>query len=368
MRAASLLPGRREHRRGRTAHWPAPKWESVERLYASQELESGVLLQAAEHYANTIEQVVGEEEGRAVCHAIGLGFALRRIEEADGAAAPVPDRLVPPAIAEPPAAVADAAARLTAPFGIRLEDEPGVLAELFAPGFETWRELSQRCRETAAAASLGRRRRLVELGDRAADRGSVPALIDYERAFRFGYVVACLEGATVRRSRPPAPPDDLLERVDDLLAKGAGLYRVRDTEVALVVGVVHGMGLEAAPAGDKDGVISAARAGFALRAAEEVAGLAEVKLPELTDCLAVAEARDPALLHWDAAQACAWELVDGDEGPPCPGGHEAQMARLVAALDGGEPALLERACRFGYALRCAEGSLPHDPSRWLGDG
>jgi hypothetical protein len=368
MGAASLLQRRRERRRVRTAHSPAPKWDSVERLYASQELESGVLLQAAEQYANTIEQVAGEEEGRAVCHAIGLGFALRRLEEAEGAAAPVPDGFVPPALGDPAAHVGDAAARLTAPFGIRLEDEPGVLAELFAPGFETWRDLSRRCRETVAAASLGRRRTLLELGGRAAAGVAVPALVDYERAFRFGYVVACLEAATVPPPCPPPPFGDLLERVDDLLARGAGLYAVRDSEVALVVGVVHGMGLEVAPAGEKDGVISAARAGFALRAAEEAAGFAEAKLPALTDCLAVAGARDPTLLHWDAAQALAWELVDGEEGPPCPAGHEAHMARLVAALDGDEPALLERACRFGYALRCAEGSLPHDPNRRLGDG
>lgn len=342
-----------------------PEWEPVERLHESQSLESDVLLPAAEHYANAVEQVSGEEEGRAVCHAIGLGFALRRVEEAEGAAAPLPDSLVRPTIGDPAAAIADDAARLTAPLDLRLEDEPGVLAELFAPGFDAWRDLSRRCRQTAAAASLRRRRALLELGGQAAGREIAPALVDYERAFRFGYVVACLEAATVRPPPPPPASADLLERVDELLARGAALYGVRDTEVALVVGVVHGLGLEAAPAGDKDGVISAARAGFALRAAEEAAGLAESKLPELTDCLAVAESRDPALLRWDAAQALAWELVDGDDELPRPAGHEAVKGQLVGALDGDDPAITERACRFGYALRCAEGSLPHDPSRWL---
>jgi len=346
-----------------------PEWEPVERLYESQSLESDVLLQAAEHYANAIEHVAGEEEGRAVCHAIGLGFALRGIEQANGAAAPVPDGLAPRVIRDSAAAsVTDAAARLSAPVGIRLEDEQGVLAELFAPGFDAWRDLSQRCRQTAAAASLRRRRRLLAPGGHAVDRGIAPALVDYERAFRFGYVVACLEAVTVRPPRPPAAPVELLELVDDLLARGADLYGVRDTEVALVVGVVHGMGLEVASAGDKDRVVSAARAGFALRVAEEAVGLAEAKLPALTDCLAQTEARDPALLHWDAAQALAWELVDGRRGPPCPAGHEAVWAQLVAGLDSDEPALAERACRFGYALRCAEGSLPHDPGRRLRDG
>jgi len=344
-----------------------PEWEPVERLYASQTLESDALLPAAEHYANAVEQVTGEEEGRAACHAIGLGFALRRLEEADGAAAPVPPHLMPPALGDPATQVSEAAARHSAPLGIRLEDEPGVLAELFAPGFEAWRRLSRRCRETAAGASLERRRALLALSGRGDDPETAPALVDYERAFRFGYLVACLETAAVRPPRPPAAPADLLERVDDLLARGAGLYAVRDTEVALVVGLVHGMGLELAPAGEKDAVISAARAGFALRAAEEAAGLAEAKVPALTDSLALAQARDPALLHWDAAQALAWELVDRESGPPASDGHEAAEARLLAALDG-EPAAVQRACRYGYALRCAEGSLPHDPARRLGDG
>lgn len=348
----------------RAAGPPGPGWESVERLYESQSLESEVLLPAAEHYANVIEQVIGEEEGRAVCHAIGLGFALRRLEEADSLAASAPEGVVPPVLGDPVSQVADAAARLSAPVGIRLEDEPGVLAELFAPGFEAWRQLSRRCRHAAAAASLRRRRALVALSGRGGDAETAPALVDYERAFRFGYLVACLEAATVWPPRPPAAAADLLERIDALLGRGAGLYAVRDTEVALVVGVVHGMALELAPADAKDAVISAARAGFALRTAEEAAGLAEAKVPALTDSLALAEARDPALLHWDAAQALAWELADSEDGPPRPDGHDAAKARLLAALEG-EPAVVERACRFGYALRCAEGSLPHDSARRL---
>jgi len=340
----------------------------VQRLQQSRSLESDVLLPAAERYANAVEQVTGEEEGRAVCHAIGLGFALRRLEEADGVAAPVPDGLLPPAAGSPTTGITAVAERLTAPRGLRLEDEPGVLATLFRPGFAAWRALAQRCRREAAAASLERRRRLHALAGQRAGPEVVPALVDYERAFRFGYVVACLEAAPARPPQPPAAPGDLLERVDALLGEGAGLYRVRDTEVALVVGVVHGLDLESAPADAKDGVISAARAGFALRVAEEGAGLAEPKLPRLTELLAVAEARDPALLHWDAAQAMAWELVDDDDEPPSPAGHEAARARLVAALAGAEPVTAERACRFGYALRCAEGSLPHDPSRRLRDG
>lgn len=351
----------------RSAHRRALGWESVVRLYESQSLESEVLLPAAEHYANAIEQVTGEDEGRAACHAIGLGFALRRLEEAGAAAAPLPEGLVPPALGDPVSQVTDAAARLSAPLGLRLEDEPGALAELFAPGFDDWRQLARRCRQTAAAASLQRRRVLLALSGSAPEPEAAPALVDYERAFRFGYLVACLERATVRPARPPAAPADLLERVDDLLGRGAGLYAMRDTEVALVVGVVHGMGLEPAPADEKDAVISAARAGFALRAAEEAAGLAEVKLPALTDALALAEARDLTLLHWDAAQALAWELADSHDGPPRPDGHGATRSRLLAALDG-EPAGAERACRYGYALRCAEGSLPHDPDRWLADG
>ena len=364
--ALARLRRRRARKRAMGPGPWAPSWDDVDRLHASQAIESQVLLFAAEHYANVVERVPGEEEGRMVCHAVGLGFALRTVEEAAGRAAPVPDGFAPPSFADPAGEISEEAARLSAAHGVRLEDEPGVLTELFAPGFEAWRQLSERCRRTAASASLRRRRTFLELSGRDF-RGLAPALVDYERAFRFGYLVACLEAVSVRPLPRAGGPEDILERVDDLLTRGAGLYAVRDTEVALVVGVVHGSGLESASQGDKDAAISAARAGFALRVAEEEGGFVERKLPELTDSLALAEARNPLLLHWDAAQALAWELVERDEDLSPPADHAAAMTRILGALDGGDPGLVDRACRFGYALRCAEASLPHDPSRRLRD-
>ncbi len=326
-----------------------------------------MLLFAAERYANDVERVPGEDEGRTVCHAIGLGFAVRAVEEKAGRAAPVPLGMAPPSFTDPAGEIGDLAARLSAPDGMRLEAEPGVLADLFAPGFAVWQDLSERCRRAAASASLNRRRALHEQSGQA-DRGAFPALVDYERAIRFGYLVACFETAAAPPRATPGWRVDALERVDALLARGAELYALRDTEVALVVGAVHGTGLESASEEDKDPVISAARAGFALRVAEEEQdGGAERKLPELTDSLALAQARDPRLMHWDAAQALAWEIVDGDADLPVPAGHAGAMDRIVAALAAGEPELIGRACRFGYALRCAEGSLPHDPARRLRD-
>jgi hypothetical protein len=408
----------------RAARPAAPDWRRVERLYDEQAIESAVLLAAAERYTNEVERVATEEEGRAVCHAIALGFALRAVEEADRFPAPVPGELaglLAGAEADAGAQLAaliEAALRLSGDGGVRLEQEPGAVGRLFAPGFEAWRQLARRAREAAAAASLRRTRDLLERAGVADERRAAPALVDYERAFRYGYLVACLEGAGAAPDTPSAVPDGeaagpgaaatagapapaaggeprgagaayapvLISAVDELLARGERLYGLRDTEIALVVGVTHGLGLEAAAAEQKDPAVAGARAGFALRVAEEDAGLAERRLPALTDALTLMEARDPSLVHWDAAQVLAWELVDADGERAAfrlPGGrpltyaalpehpgHEPALADLVAALTaaGADAARVERACRFGYALRCAEASLPHGVDRLLRDG
>lgn len=184
------------------------------------------------------------------------------------------------------------------------------------------------------------------------------------------------------------PASALLEAIDQLLAGGDDLFGVRDTRVALVLGVVHGLKLEQDLPTPREAAVAGARAGYALRCAEERVG--EVVDPAPLRALIEALEQERAdLPHWEAMQIVAWELVEDPE--------LERFADLVDAreLDGhaGRPMVVEtlaeaalksfgtgtpigalsegdarRAVVFGYGLRIAERSLPDDDSRLLRDG
>ena len=309
-----------------------------------------LLLAAAEHYANAVEHVATEEEGRAVCEMVARGYAVRVAEEERGLAAPVPTEL-----AESGAPIVTAA-RLA-------QDDRGRAAGLFALGAPAWLELAAWGRRAAEAASAARQQ--------AAGRRPRAALVESERAFACGYALRCCEQRTppaLERSGHPRPPSvhALLRSADALLERGPGLYALRDTEVALAAGVVHGLALENAPKPLKDDLADAARAGYALRRAEEDAGFGPERDAALRDWLVATEARHAGLLHWEAMQAAAWAMEGGE--PPEPVGHPDRDAALQRVAEAAGAADALRAARFGYALRCAEASLPLDPERLLRDG
>ena len=324
----------------------------ADELFAEQQLESTLLLSGAEHYANAVEHVATEEEGRAVCEMVARGYAVRVTEEERGTAVPVPTEL-----AESGDPIVTAA-RLA-------QDDRGGAARLLALGEPAWRELAAWGRCAAEAASATRQQ--------AAGGRSRPALVDSERAFAFGYALRCCEQRTpaalelFELGNPrPLSLHALLRGADALLERGPGLYAVRDTEVALAAGVVHGLAGEDAPKPLKDDLADAARGGYALRRAEEDAGFGPARDAALRDWLVATEARHAGLLHWEAMQAAAWAMEGGE--PPEPAGHperDAALARVAEAVGIGDAL---RAARFGYALRCAEASLPLDPERLLHDG
>lgn len=174
----------------------------------------------------------------------------------------------------------------------------------------------------------------------------------------------------------------LLEEVDRLLGKGDAIFAVRDTRVALVMGVVHGLRLEADRDVPRETAVAAARAGYALRCVDESPG------SPLRALICAIERERADLPHWEAMQIVAWEHAD-----------DATMTRFadlvegeVLALSGDAENVLgqvadaavdtfgtgtpignltgfdaRRAARFGYALRIAEQSLPDDPGRLLSD-
>ncbi len=320
-------------------------------LFAGQQLESTLLLSAAEHYANSVEHVATEEEGRAVCEMVARGYAVRVAEEERGTAVRVPTGL---AQSGDPIAVA---ARLA---------PRGRAAALFALGGPAWRELAAWGRCAAEAASAARQQ--------AAGGRPRPALVDSERAFAFGYALRCCEQRTpavlerfeLAGDPRPLSLHALLRSADALLERGPGLYAVRDTEVALAAGVLHGLAGEDAPKQLKDDLADAARGGYALRRAEEDAGFGSARDAALRDWLVATEARHAGLRHWEAMQAAAWAMEGGE--PPEPAGHPERDAALALVAEAAGAGHALRAARFGYALRCAEASLPLDPERLLHDG
>ena len=134
----------------------------ADELFAEQQLESMLLLSAAEHYANAVEHVATEEEGRAVCKMVARGYAVRVAEEERGIAVPVPTGL-----AESGAPIVTAT-RLA-------QDDRGRVVGLFALGGPAWRELAAWGRRAAEAASAVRQQ---AVGGRPR-----PALVDSERTF-----------------------------------------------------------------------------------------------------------------------------------------------------------------------------------------
>jgi hypothetical protein len=153
------------------------------------------------------------------------------------------------------------------------------------------------------------------------------------------------------------------------------------TKVALVLGVLHGLELEAGSEPAREAAVAAARAGFALRRAEEDAGVARGASPPLSAWLRRARRTRADLALWDAMQVAAWEALepvrtsgadrDGDPPPQLtvPPGHPdrgaafAELADAVgidvgAVLGGLPPGEIVRAVRFGYLLRIVEASLP----------
>lgn len=177
----------------------------------------------------------------------------------------------------------------------------------------------------------------------------------------------------------------LIEATDALLARGDDAFELRDSRIALVLGVVHGMGLEDAFPGQREIAVAVARAGYALRRVEEQFEVVAVEAP-LTCLVAGVEHERDGLLHWEAMQIVAWEatddpqltrftdLVDATDLAGHPQRDEALALLADAAIESfgtGTPigSLSHeqgvRGARFGYALRMAERSLPDDPSRLL---
>lgn len=182
--------------------------------------------------------------------------------------------------------------------------------------------------------------------------------------------------------------DGLLEATDAVVARGDDAFDLRDTRIALILGVVHGLRLESAYAAQRETAVALARAGYALRRAEEHFELAPAGAP-LAELLLALEKERTDLPHWEAMQIVAWETADDPSlerfsdlvDVSALAGHSQRdqaMATLIRAavetFGTGTPvgSLAEdeglRAAWFGYALRIAERSLPEDRSRLLRDG
>lgn len=316
------------------------------RLVAEQQLESAVLLEVANHYANEVHGVGTEQEGRRLVRMLAHGYALRVSEERLGLARPAPLGVT--------AAVADAGALARHAPAVAVARAVDPLAG--PPGFGPAEGLP-------APAPLGPRgwRRAVE----SFSNGEQGVRGDLSHSLTYGYLVRCAEvalatgdGGSLLAPDTPllASLDTLLHTVDSLLASGDGLFSGSEARVALVLGVLHGLGLEAAAEAARDTAVASARAGYAFRRAEEDHGLAgsgAAGRPALADGLPV----------WDALQIAAWETaVDSLPGHPERGAALAGLAdsaaQHVGALLTGLPvADALRAVRFGYALRAAEDGI-----------
>lgn len=192
-------------------------------------------------------------------------------------------------------------------------------------------------------------------------------------------------GSQEKTATQPVTREVLIEATDALLARGDDAFGLRDARIALILGVVHGMGLEQAFPAQREIAVAVARAGYALRSAEEQLDAVTDRAP-LMGLLAGIEQERKDLLHWEAMQIAAWEVTDDPELPRFadlvdPGGlagHPQRDEALALLADvaienfgTGTPLgdLTQgdgvRAARFGYALRIAERSLPDEPSRLL---
>lgn len=185
----------------------------------------------------------------------------------------------------------------------------------------------------------------------------------------------------------PAEPSAVIERVDAALARGDGMFALRDTHIALVMGTLHGLRLEGQTDAARETAVSAARAGYALAVAvgEDPDRAATPRAP-LRTLIQTLERERPTLMHWDAMQIAAWEAMEPSDELESLGlinrtevHDDAQRTALfvelaTAARDACSDLLSPlplgdavHAVRFGYGLRIAEESLPEDPARLLGD-
>lgn len=317
-------------------HRGPPLAERAARLVADHQLESQVLLDVANHYANEVHGVLSPTEGRVLVQALARGYALRVAEEDAGSTPPVT-----PALAR---AVDEERGRWPGALGTVIAAVDGVAGL-----------------PSGAVSGPGRR-------------------LDDEHAFGYGYLVRSAEMALADDPQPAvaASLDDLLARTDALLGTGDDLFGGEESRVALVLGVLHGLELDDAPSAAREIAVAAARAGFALRRAEEERGLAGA-CPRLAAWLRRMAQERADVPMWDAAQMAAWEAVDDAPGRErrCPSltklpGHPergaafAQLADAAARdvgalLTGLAPADAVRAARFGYALRAAEWSTREPP-------
>lgn len=338
-------------------------------LVAEQQLESGVLLDVANHYANEVHPVADEDQGRRLVRALAHGYALRVSEEQQGTARPVPLAIaaaIAPARAQgrPAAAVAHAVDSACG------EPGRGAPAGLPAP---------------PPLGARGWRRAVETLAPGPADPRS-----DTAHALAYGYLVRCAEAALAAGEggsllAPDAPElpslDALLHVTDARLAAGDELFASPEARVALVLGVLHGLGLEEAAEATRETAVAAARAGYAFRRAEEDGGLRADRVEVLEDACESEALRE--LQRWDALQALAWELADGPAtaggassrasalellaGHPDRGDAIASLADAAARHIGAVLTALPiadtlRAVRFGYALRAAEAGVPQPGS------
>lgn len=317
------------------------------RLVAEQQLESEVLLDAANHYANDVHGVRDEDQGRRLVRCLAHGYALRVAEERAGAPRPVP-LAVAAAISAPgsrrraPAAVVlDTVDATAGPAGT---GPPAGLAPPRLLGERGWRRAGDSlCAEPAAADG------------------------DVAHALAYGYLVRCAEaalgagegGALVAPDGLELPSvDSLLHTVDALLAAGDALFSSEPARVALVLGVLHGLALEHGHDAARETAVAAARAGYAFRRAEQEHGLAGAAAGAAPGGAAPKPAGVPG---WDALQITAWEVsIETLPGHPERGAALAALADAAARDVGGlltglHPTDGLRAVRFGYALRAAEG-------------
>lgn len=314
------------------------------RLVAEQQLESAVLLELANHYANEVHGVGAEEDGRRLVRMLARGYALRVVEESLGLARPAPLGLT----------AAMAAAGMVARHAPAVAVARAVDPVAGPPGFGPAEGLPA----PAPLGPHGWRRAAESFSD-----GEPGVRGDLSHALSYGYLVRCAEVALATGDggsllAPDAPMlaslDTLLHTVDSLLASGDGMFSGAEARVALVLGVLHGLGLEAAAEAARDTAVASARAGYAFRRAEEEHGLAG-------SGTAGRPAPADGLPAWDALQIAAWEIaVDALPGHPERGAALADLAdsagQHVGALLTGLPiADALRAVRFGYALRAVEG-------------
>lgn len=314
------------------------------RLVAEQQLESEVLLDAANHYANDVHGIRDENQGRGLVRCLAHGYALRVAEEQAGAPRPAPLAVA--------AAIAAAGSRRRVPAAVVLATvdaamgragtgPPAGLAPPRPLGGRGWRQAGEAlCAEPAAADG------------------------DVAHALAYGYLVRCAEagdgGALLAPDGPELPSvESLLHTVDALLAAGDALFAGESSRVALVLGVLHGLGLEHGHEAARETAVAAARAGYAFRRAEQQHGLAGAEAGAAPGSAAGAPEGVPG---WDALQIAAWETrIETLPGHPERGAALAVLADAAASDVGGlltglSPADGLRAVRFGYALRAAAAS------------